>query len=278
MLIRPPLRPFIAMPNPVPSPSAPPSIASAGTRTPSRITCAVGWAFQPIFCFVGAETQSRRVLFDEERRNPARALGAGAGHDHVDVGGARAGDELLDAVEHIIRSRLAPPWCAARRRRNLRPARSGSSSRWPPSTPVAAPRPCAVRRCRSVSIIQAHMLWIDRNAAVGGSAAASCSKIRTASSRRRPLPPTSSRAVDRRHAQLGGLAQHVDGEVLVGDPTPGHAARGAFRRTRPPSRRSRARRRRGREHRRRYFMVGMTNSAPSLMPDGQRWVTVLTLV
>ena len=50
MLMRPPLSPFIAMPKPVPSPSAPPSIASAGTRTPSKITCAVGWAFQPIFC------------------------------------------------------------------------------------------------------------------------------------------------------------------------------------------------------------------------------------
>src|SRR6201993_4961169 len=45
----PPLRPFMAMPKPAPSPSAPPSIASAGTRTPSRITCAVGWACQPIF-------------------------------------------------------------------------------------------------------------------------------------------------------------------------------------------------------------------------------------
>lgn len=27
-----------------------------------------------------------------------------------------------------------------------------------------------------------------------------------------------------------------------------------------------------------YFMMGMENSAPSLMPEGQRWVTVLTLV
>ena len=50
MLMRPPLSPFIAMPNPVPSPSVPPSIASAGTRAPSRMTCRVGWAFQPIFC------------------------------------------------------------------------------------------------------------------------------------------------------------------------------------------------------------------------------------
>ena len=28
----------------------------------------------------------------------------------------------------------------------------------------------------------------------------------------------------------------------------------------------------------RYFIVGMTNSAPSLMPDGQRLVTVLVRV
>jgi hypothetical protein len=27
-----------------------------------------------------------------------------------------------------------------------------------------------------------------------------------------------------------------------------------------------------------YFMVGMTNSAPSLVPEGQRAVTVLVLV
>lgn len=27
-----------------------------------------------------------------------------------------------------------------------------------------------------------------------------------------------------------------------------------------------------------YFMVGMLNSAPSLMPDGHRWVMVLVFV
>ena len=36
------------------------------------------------------------------------------------------------------------------------------------------------------------MLWIEMNDATVGSAAASSSKIRTASSRRNPLPPTSS--------------------------------------------------------------------------------------
>jgi hypothetical protein len=44
-----------------------------------------------------------------------------------------------------------------------------------------------------VSTIHAHMLWIDRNAAMVGSAFASSSKMRTASIRRSSLPPTSSR-------------------------------------------------------------------------------------
>ena len=44
----------------------------------------------------------------------------------------------------------------------------------------------------NVSTIHAHMLWIDMNAAMVGSAFASSSKMRTASIRRNPLPPTSS--------------------------------------------------------------------------------------
>ena len=193
MLMRPPLSPFIAMPNPVPSPSAPPSIASAGTRTPSKITCAVGWRVPAHLVLLGAETQSRRVLLDDERRDAARPVAAGAGHHDVDVGRPRAGDELLDAVEHVVARRRGRPWCAAPRRPIRRRARSGSSWRWAPSTPAAAPTTCAARRCRSVSTIHAHMLWIDRNAGDGRDRpTASCSKIRTASRRRSPLPPTSS--------------------------------------------------------------------------------------
>ena len=61
---------------------------------------------------------------------------------------------------------------------------------------IEASRGTQSLRCSSVpnaSIIQAHMLWIDRNAAIVGSAIASCSKIRTPSRRRSALPPTSSR-------------------------------------------------------------------------------------
>jgi hypothetical protein len=45
----------MAMVKPSPSPpvSAPPMRLAAGTRTPSMMTCAVGWAFQPIFCSFG---------------------------------------------------------------------------------------------------------------------------------------------------------------------------------------------------------------------------------
>ncbi|CKT28928.1 Uncharacterised protein [Mycobacterium tuberculosis] len=63
-------------------------------------------------------------------------------------------------------------------------------------TPMVASRGIQSLRCSSVpklSIIHAHMLWMDKNAAVTGSAIANCSKMRTPSSRRSPLPPTSSR-------------------------------------------------------------------------------------
>ena len=88
-------------------------------------------------------------------------------------------------------------------------------------------------------------------------------------------------AVDRRHAQLGGLAQHVDREVLGAVP---------LQRVRRKALLGERGRRLGdhafvvvqaeelHELRRLYFIVGMKNSAPSLMPDGHRWVTVLTLV
>ena len=87
-------------------------------------------------------------------------------------------------------------------------------------------------------------------------------------------------AVDGSHAQLRGLAHHVDGEVFVVIPLQcvrcdafGRECGGGLR-NHPlviiechechygPL----------------YFIVGMTNSAPSLMPDGQRSVTVFTLV
>ena len=56
-----------------------------------------------------AETQPRRVLFDDERRYSTGAVGSGTRHHHVDVRGSRPGDELFDPVEHIIATLLAGP-------------------------------------------------------------------------------------------------------------------------------------------------------------------------
>ena len=81
--------------------------------------------------------------------------------------------------------------------------------------------------------------------------------------------------------ELGGLAQHVEGEVLGGIP---------LQRVRRDALLGERGRRLGDDAlvvveaevvhaiRQLYFIVGMTNSAPSLMPDGQRCVTVLVLV
>ncbi len=74
-----------------------------------------------------------------------------------------------------------------------------------------------VLRCSSVpklSTIHAHMLWMDRNAARVGSAAASASKMRTASSRRSLAAARVLTAVDGAHAEFGRRAQHVGGEVM----------------------------------------------------------------
>ena len=85
-------------------------------------------------------------------------------------------------------------------------------------------------------------------------------------------------AVDRRHAELGRLAQHVGGEVVVLVPLQ--------RIWREPLFGERGRRlgdhafvvvQTEEVHGIAYFIVGMTNSAPWL-PAGQRCVTVLTLV
>jgi hypothetical protein len=62
----------------------------------------------------GAETQARRLLVDQERRNSRRPTLARARHHEIDIADARAGDELLDAIEHVIVA------AAARSRRERR--------------------------------------------------------------------------------------------------------------------------------------------------------------
>ena len=98
-----------------PSPSAPTRSASRDAHAfennlPGRLRIPAHLAF------VGAERQARRSLFDEERRDAGRARRAGARHHEIEVRRSRAGDELLDPVEHI-RIALAPR--ARRKRRGV---------------------------------------------------------------------------------------------------------------------------------------------------------------
>ena len=53
MLTRPPLRPAIAMREPVALGAE--AVARPARGTSSKMTWRVGWAFQPIFCSFGAE-------------------------------------------------------------------------------------------------------------------------------------------------------------------------------------------------------------------------------
>ena len=69
-------------------------------------------------------------------------------HHHVDVGDSRAGDELLDAVEHVViavANRLGAQRRRIRSGTRLGQAVAGDER---PSTPAAEPRSCVARRCR----------------------------------------------------------------------------------------------------------------------------------
>src|SRR5699024_5579464 len=102
MLIRPPLRPRMAMVNTSPSPpvSAPPIRLAAAARTPSLIPCEARWAARPIFRRSGA--QALRVGRNDERRDALGPRLTGPRHDHIDVRLAAAGDELLGAREDVL--------------------------------------------------------------------------------------------------------------------------------------------------------------------------------
>ena len=99
MLSRPPSSPAIAILKPTPSG---PTRLAAGTRTPSMITWRVGWARHPIF-FSLAPKLRPGASFSMRKADiaPGSPL-ARARHDEIEVAGAGAGNELLDAVEHII--------------------------------------------------------------------------------------------------------------------------------------------------------------------------------
>ena len=152
MLMRPPSSPIIAILKP--SPSAPMRLAT-GTRQFSKITCAVGWLFQPSFFSCLPNDRPGVPVLDHERQEmPPAPLAAGAHHADIDVGGAAAGDERLGAVRARSDRRARTARVAAPRRRSRRPARSGNScAKCSIERELGQEALRAARRRRSASII-----------------------------------------------------------------------------------------------------------------------------
>ena len=210
------------MPKPAPSPSAPPNIASAGIRTPSMITWAVGCACQPIFSSC-APKLSPGVPFSMMKAEiprgpvvwPSRSC-----HHHVDVRGSRARNELLDTVEHVITAVLdgAGAQCAGvGSRAGLGQAVAGDGiHRRQPRNPFLA----LFVGAEGVDHPRAHV--VDGQEC-GGRRVGDGQLFEDPD----PVEPTQPAAadviaaVDCRHAELGGLTQHVARKMLGGIPFQG---------------------------------------------------------
>ena len=82
MLMRPPLRPFIAIPKPLPSS---PRRLAIGTRTLSKMTWRVGWAFHPIFFSFGPNDRPGVSRRDNDGRDAAVSGVGCAGHHDVEA-------------------------------------------------------------------------------------------------------------------------------------------------------------------------------------------------
>ena len=170
-----------------------------------------------------AETQPRSALFDDERRYAARARifgTAGPGHHHVDVRGSRAGDELFDAVEHIVAALL--DGAGAQRARVGSGARLGQAvagdgvhGRQPRDPSLAL-----FVGAEGVDHPRAHVVDGQERRDDGvcdGQLLEDPHPVQTA----QPAAADVVAAIDGRHAQLGGLAQHVDRKMLAGIPFQG---------------------------------------------------------
>ena len=60
------------------------------------------WLVGPAELFLlRAKGKTGCPVLDHERRDPARALTAGPGHDHIDIAHPAAGNERLGAIDHI---------------------------------------------------------------------------------------------------------------------------------------------------------------------------------
>ena len=213
MLIRPPLSPFIAMENPVPSPSAPPSIASAGTRTPSKMTCAVGWACQPIFSSLAPKLSPGVPFSTMNAEIPRGPVTAGAGHHDVDVRRAGPGDELLDAVEHVV---VAVADGLRTQCAGVRPGtRLGQAVAGDGLHRGQFRHPCLALFVRAVRVDHPRTHVVDGqergDRGIGGGQLLEDAHGVDAA---QPAAACVLTAVDRRHPQLGGLTQLVDREVM----------------------------------------------------------------
>jgi hypothetical protein len=100
---------------------------ATGTRTSSKITCAVGLAFQPSF-FSGAPKETPGVSFSTTRQEMPPPCSPGADHDEVDIVHPAARNELLGAVEHIVIA-IGRALVRSAAASDPNPARSGNS--WP---------------------------------------------------------------------------------------------------------------------------------------------------
>ena len=227
--------------------------------------------------FFGTETDTGSALFDDERRNATRTVAAGAGHHDVDIGYARPGDELLHAVEHVevtVANGLGPQRAGVRACARFRQAVTGDGLH---RCELGHPGLALLARAVRIDHPRAHVVDGQecRDGGVGGGQLFEDANGVDAA---QPAAAGVFTAVDRRHAELGGLAQFVDRKVMRLVPFQCVWGKTLFGE-------------RGRRlgdhafvviqteelHGCAYFIVGIENSAP-WEPAGQRWVTVLTLV
>ena len=80
----------------------PPTTADAGTRQPSRNTCAIGLVRRPIFSIGGPTVRPLGVPRDQEAGDAGEARAAGPRVDDEQVRDRRVGDEGLRAVEDPV--------------------------------------------------------------------------------------------------------------------------------------------------------------------------------
>ena len=159
------------------------------------------------------ESEAGRVLLDQEGGDAGRAALAGARHHQIEVARSGAGDELLDAVEHVIRP--VPPGARRQRRgvgagAGLGQAIAGDELHAGEPGQIAA---FQLRRAEAVDDPGDHV--VDREERRHGRATG---RQRLEDQRRVEAGHAAAAMlvadVNRRHAERRGLAQDVDRKML----------------------------------------------------------------